>query len=86
MAKMIHHSDSARDALKRGVDALANTVKIAAACEVTLPLGQNNAPLVRVILPAGKALPRHDDPAYGGDGCPTGYACDAARRRCIVAR
>ena len=28
MAKMIHHSDSARDALKRGVDALANTVKI----------------------------------------------------------
>ncbi|MBK8165992.1 MAG: chaperonin GroEL [bacterium] len=28
MAKMINHSDSARDALKRGVDALANTVKI----------------------------------------------------------
>ena len=28
MAKLIHHSDSARDALKRGVDALANTVKI----------------------------------------------------------
>ncbi|HEX2838387.1 MAG TPA: DNA polymerase III subunit alpha [Phycisphaerales bacterium] len=50
-----------------GLEALANTVKIAAACDVTLPLGQNNAPLVRVILPAAKALPGHNDTAYGGD-------------------
>ena len=28
MAKMIHFSEEARDGLKKGVDALANTVKI----------------------------------------------------------
>ncbi len=50
-----------------GLEALANTVKIAAACDVTLPLGQNNAPLVRVILPDAKSLPRHEDPKFAGD-------------------
>ncbi|MFO0830395.1 MAG: DNA polymerase III subunit alpha [Phycisphaerales bacterium] len=50
-----------------GLEALANTVKIAQACDVTLPLGQNNAPLVRVILPDPRSLPRHDDRAYAGD-------------------
>jgi len=50
-----------------GREALANTVAIAERCDVTLPLGQNNAPMVRVDLPAPDSLPRWDDPAFGGD-------------------
>ncbi len=50
-----------------GRQALANTVKIAASCNVELPIGKNNAPMVRVRIPDKKSLPRHDDPAYAGD-------------------
>jgi DNA polymerase-3 subunit alpha len=50
-----------------GVEALINSVRIARACNVELPLGANHAPLVRVKLPAKGKLPRHDDPAFGGD-------------------
>ncbi|MBX3409657.1 MAG: DNA polymerase III subunit alpha [Phycisphaeraceae bacterium] len=58
-----------------GREAIENTVKIARACDVTLPIGADNAPMVRVRrrgeegAPAGawKNLPRWNDPAFGGD-------------------
>jgi len=50
-----------------GLEALANTQKIAEACNVTLPIGANHAPMVRVTLPRAKDLPKHDDPKYAGD-------------------
>ncbi|MBL8627057.1 MAG: hypothetical protein JNK64_37555 [Myxococcales bacterium] len=36
-------------------------------------------------VPTDTCAPIACDPAYGGDGCPTGYGCDAARRRCVIA-
>lgn len=50
-----------------GREALANTLRIAERCNVELPLGKNNAPMVRVRIPQKKALPRHDDPRFGGE-------------------
>ncbi|MDX2118657.1 MAG: DNA polymerase III subunit alpha [Planctomycetota bacterium] len=50
-----------------GREALDNTVAIADRCDVKLPLGVNNAPAVRVLVPNTNELPRHDDPAFGGD-------------------
>ena len=62
---------------KQGVEALANTVRIAQACNVTLAVGENNSPMVRVRRlgsgePGGKAnnweeLPWHNDAAFAGD-------------------
>jgi DNA polymerase-3 subunit alpha len=49
-----------------GRRALANTAIIADRCNVTLPLGQNHAPLVRV-RPGAGAPPSFDDPAFEGD-------------------
>jgi DNA polymerase-3 subunit alpha len=43
------------------------TVAIADRCRVDLPLGKNNAPMVRIAVPRAEDLPRHDDPAFGGD-------------------
>jgi len=40
-----------------GAAALENTLRIAERCNVELPLGQNNAPMVRVRLPEAKKLP-----------------------------
>ncbi|MBL0869945.1 MAG: DNA polymerase III subunit alpha [Phycisphaerales bacterium] len=40
-----------------GAAALENTLRIADRCNVELPLGQNNAPMVRVKLPDVKKLP-----------------------------
>ena len=51
---------------KPGAEALANTQKIAERCNVVLPIGANNAPMVRIRRSKGE-LPRHDDPAFGGD-------------------
>ncbi len=50
-----------------GREALANTVAIARACDVTLPVGANHAPLVRVVLPPEGKLPKHTDPQFAGD-------------------
>ncbi|QOJ00197.1 MAG: DNA polymerase III subunit alpha [Phycisphaeraceae bacterium] len=50
-----------------GREALENTCAIASRCAVELPVGVSHAPMVRVRIPAEKALPRHDDPAYAGD-------------------
>lgn len=50
-----------------GREACDNTVRIADACNVELPLGKNNAPMVRVRVPHLKDLPRHDDAKYSGD-------------------
>ena len=50
-----------------GREACDNTVRIADACNVELPLGRNNAPMVRVRVPHLKDLPRHDDARYAGD-------------------
>jgi DNA polymerase III alpha subunit len=50
-----------------GREAMANTVRIAEACKVELPLGQNNSPAVRIDLPEAASLPRPEDPRYGGD-------------------
>ncbi len=60
----IYNDDVFGDA---GLEALGNSVKIAEACDVQLALGANHAPLVRVKVPDPKDLPKHDDPAYGGD-------------------
>lgn len=51
---------------KPGAEALANTQKIAERCNVVLPIGANNAPMVRIRRVKGE-LPRHDDPSFGGD-------------------
>lgn len=50
-----------------GVEAMANTLKIADSCNVELPLGKSHAPAVRIVLPEKKSLPKHDDAAFGGD-------------------
>ena len=65
-----------------GRDALANTVKIAQRCNVSLPIGANHAPMVRVRVtapgqpePGGggverwplTSLPHHADPRFAGD-------------------
>ncbi len=50
-----------------GRDACDNTVRIADACNVELPLGKNNAPMVRVRVPHLKDLPKHEDAKYAGD-------------------
>ncbi|MGQ0628802.1 MAG: DNA polymerase III subunit alpha [Phycisphaerales bacterium] len=49
-----------------GREALANTVAIADRCDVTLPLGGNNAPMVRVRKKEG-AAPAAGDAAFKGD-------------------
>jgi|GEM_PF-84209 len=50
-----------------GREAMANTVRIAEACKVELPLGQNNSPAVRIDLPDPATLPRPEEAKYGGD-------------------
>jgi DNA polymerase III alpha subunit len=50
-----------------GKEACDNTVAIAERCHVDLPIGKNNAPMVRIAVPDTKKLPRHDDPAFAGD-------------------
>ncbi len=50
-----------------GREACDNTLRIAEACNVELPLGSNNSPMVRVRVPHLKDLPRPDDAAYAGD-------------------
>ncbi|MCC6322461.1 MAG: DNA polymerase III subunit alpha [Phycisphaerales bacterium] len=52
-----------------GREACDNTLRIAERCagKVSLPIGSNNAPMVRVKLPAKKDLPRHDDARFAGD-------------------
>ncbi|MBL8763517.1 MAG: DNA polymerase III subunit alpha [Phycisphaerae bacterium] len=50
-----------------GREALRNTGRIADRCRVELPLGVSHAPMVRVEAPEVGALPRHDDPRFGGD-------------------
>jgi DNA polymerase-3 subunit alpha len=49
-----------------GLEALANVEKIAQRCNVTLPLGANNAPMVRVNRAQGP-LPTHDEARFGND-------------------
>lgn len=36
-------------------------------------------------VPTAFCAPIACDPAFHGDGCPTGYGCDAATRRCVAA-
>ena len=50
-----------------GAEAMANTVRIAQACNVTLAIGANNSPMVRLKPRDVKVEPRWDDPAFGGD-------------------
>ncbi|MFZ4572898.1 MAG: DNA polymerase III subunit alpha [Phycisphaerales bacterium] len=50
-----------------GRKALDAAAAISARCNVELPLGQNNSPAVHIAIPEAGTLPRHDDPAYGGD-------------------
>jgi DNA polymerase-3 subunit alpha len=50
-----------------GAEAMANTVRIAEACNVTLALGANNAPMVRVKPRDASKDPRWNDPAFAGD-------------------
>lgn len=50
-----------------GIEALENTAKIAARCNVELPIGGNFAPVVVVKSPAKSKLPKHSDPVYKGD-------------------
>ncbi len=52
------------DAGRQALDAAAI---IPERCNVELPLGQNNSPAVHIAIPAAASLPRHDDPAFGGD-------------------
>lgn len=56
-----------RELGEAGREALANTTRIAARCHVDLPIGANHTPVVRVRIPDASALPRPDDPAFGGD-------------------
>jgi DNA polymerase III alpha subunit len=48
-----------------GREALENTWTIAARCNVELPLGQNNSPMVRVNVPEPRDLPKLED--FAGD-------------------
>ncbi|MGE3106889.1 MAG: DNA polymerase III subunit alpha [Phycisphaerales bacterium] len=50
-----------------GDQACDNTIRIANRCNVELPLGVNNAPMVRIDVPDPASLPKHDEPAYAGD-------------------
>ncbi len=50
-----------------GREALDNAANIAQRCNVTLALGENNAPLVRVVIPDRRSLPEWNDPAFAGD-------------------
>ncbi len=50
-----------------GDEACDNTIRIANRCNVELPLGVNNSPMVRIAVPDAASLPKHDDPSYGGD-------------------
>jgi DNA polymerase-3 subunit alpha len=50
-----------------GAEAMTNTVRIAQACNVTLALGANNSPMVRLKPRDVKVEPRWDDPVFGGD-------------------
>ncbi|MGD9690206.1 MAG: DNA polymerase III subunit alpha [Phycisphaerales bacterium] len=50
-----------------GREALQNSVEIARRCNVTLPLGQNHAPAVRVRIAPESQRPRPDDPKFAGD-------------------
>ncbi len=52
------------DVGKRACDA---TVEIAERCNVELPMGKNNSPMVRIVLPTVASLPKHDDAEFGGD-------------------
>ncbi len=47
-----------------GAEACDNTLRIAARCDVELPIGANHAPVVVVRTP--DELPRHDEKQYGG--------------------
>jgi DNA polymerase-3 subunit alpha len=68
MAELFAGEDYNAGAFKNaGLEALANTQRIAEACNVTLPIGANHAPLVRITLPKAKDLPKHTDAKYGGD-------------------
>jgi DNA polymerase-3 subunit alpha len=49
-----------------GAQALDNVERIAQRCNVTLPMGANNAPMVRVKRAPGD-LPAHDHPRFAGD-------------------
>jgi DNA polymerase III subunit alpha len=49
---------------RRACDA---TVEIAERCNVELPLGKNNSPMVRIALPTAKSLPKHEDREFAGD-------------------
>ena len=48
-----------------GKEACDNTLRIADRCDVTLEVGANHAPMVRVEVPAD--LPSHTDEAFAGD-------------------
>jgi len=48
-----------------GREAMRNTVRIARRCNVTLPLGESHAPMVRVRV--AERLPAPDEPRFGGD-------------------
>ncbi|HYF14180.1 MAG TPA: DNA polymerase III subunit alpha [Phycisphaerales bacterium] len=50
-----------------GREALENCARIAEACNVSLALGANHAPMVRVTLPREKDLPRREEERFGGD-------------------
>jgi len=50
-----------------GRQACDATIEIADRCNVELPLGKNNAPMVRIVAPHADKLPRHDAPEFGGD-------------------
>ena len=50
-----------------GEEALANAASIAQRCNVTLPLGANNAPAVEIDLPDASSLPALTDPKFKGD-------------------
>jgi len=50
-----------------GVEALENTVAIAARCDVELSMGENYAPVVVVETPEAGSLPKHDDAEFAGD-------------------
>ncbi len=50
-----------------GEEALRNTQRIAAACDVKLPIGGNNAPAVRIAIPDAASLPRPEEARFAGD-------------------
>ena len=50
-----------------GREALDNAAAIALRCNVELPVGQNNSPMVRVKPIDAGGLPVHTDPAFAGD-------------------